>query len=157
MEPVNDEMAECKPSLSPFSTQYRRVRNRPIADISSIVMVGSMKIRRPLGATYKGMLFFGAAGGAAFATLSALLFVFRAQCEPILRLLLPLLAGRRGHYQYDPDSYYFWAWLAAAMSLLWMGLVLWAALRKPHEDRRLDKHLKAKLSQKVRGAPLEPG
>ena len=129
---------------------------RPITDISGIVMVGSMRIRRPLGATYKGLLFLDAGGGAAFAALSVLMFVFRAQCEPILRLLLPLLVGRRGHYRYDPDSYYFWAWLAAAMSLLWIGLVLYAALRKPEEDRRLDHHLKAELSQNARGAPLEP-
>jgi len=115
-----------------------------------------MRKRRPLSATYRGLLFLGAGGGAAFAFLSALMFVFRAQCEPILRLLLPLLAGRRGHYRYDPDSYYFWAWLAAAMSLMWVGLVLFAALRKPEEDRRLDRHLRAKLSQDARRAPLEP-
>ena len=114
-----------------------------------------MRKRRPLSATYRGLLFLGAGGGAAFAALSALMFASRAQCEPILRLLLPLLVLGRGHYRYDPDSYYFWAWLAAAMSLLWIGLVLFAAIRKPEEDRRLDHHLRAKLGQNARGAPLE--
>jgi hypothetical protein len=128
----------------------------PLADISCTLIVGSMRILRPLGATYRRMFVFGAGGGAAFATLSALLFVFRAQCEPILRIVLPLLVGRRGRYQYDPDSYYSWAWVVAAMSILWMGLVLLAALRKHEEGRRLGRHLHTKISQKARGAPLEP-
>ncbi|MGK6354436.1 hypothetical protein ACMGDH_04325 [Sphingomonas sp. DT-207] len=90
------------------------------------------------------------------ATVSAGLFFFRDQCEPVLRWLLPLIAGRHSHFRYDPDSYYFWAGLAGVLALLWISLFSMAALRKPADDRRIDAALRARQHRSARGAPLEP-
>lgn len=119
-------------------------------------MFGDMKIFRPFGDTYKSLLLIGTSGSVSFALLSSLMFAFRAQCEPVLRLILPLLAPRRSFYRYDPDSYYIWAAFAAGMSVLWMVLIVVAILNKPQTDRRIDKNLKSKITQSARGAPLEP-
>jgi hypothetical protein len=61
-------------------------------------------------------------GGIGGSALSAALFLFRDQCEPILRLLVPLLVGRRSHFHYDPEDYYFFASLAVVMTLVWISL-----------------------------------
>jgi hypothetical protein len=95
-------------------------------------------------------------GGIGGSALSAALFLFRDQCEPILRLLVPLLVGRRSHFHYDPEDYYFFASLAVVMTLVWISLTILAVVRKPLEDKRIDTALRVKERQFARGAPLEP-
>lgn len=119
-------------------------------------MLVGMKIFRPFGDTNKGLLLIGISGGVSFALLSALMFAFRAQCEPLLRLILELLPRKRSFYQYNPEGYYIWAACAAGMSLIWIMLMVVAILNKPRVDRRIDKNLKSKINQSARGAPLEP-
>jgi hypothetical protein len=84
------------------------------------------------------------------------MFLFRAQAEPVVRLILPLLVPKRGFYRYDPDSYFLWPSLVAFLAILLVALVTLAAIRKPNEDKRIDAALEAKQRQRARGAPLEP-
>lgn len=115
-----------------------------------------MRSNRPLGATYLGLVILGVSGWIGLGVLCVVLFLFREQCEPVLRFALPLLGGRRGHLHYNPDDYYFFATIPGMMAGLWAGLTVRAIVRKPAEDRAIDKRLRSKLIQTSRGAPLEP-
>lgn len=115
-----------------------------------------MRKGRPLGATYTGLLVLGSAGGIGLALTSAAMLLFRTQAEPIVRIVLPLLVPGRGIYQYDPDSYFLYASFAGILALMWVTLMIAAALRKPTEDRHIDSALIARLREQARGAPLEP-
>lgn len=115
-----------------------------------------MQRRRPLGTTYHGLTLLLISGGISGAIVSASMFLFRAQCEPVLRFLLPFVARRATHYRYNPDSYYFFAWVAVALTLLWIILTGVGLLRKPAEDRRIDAIVRLKGRSMARGAPLEP-
>ncbi|MFC3714111.1 hypothetical protein ACFOMD_16185 [Sphingoaurantiacus capsulatus] len=97
-----------------------------------------------------------AAIGAALSLSSAALLLFRSYCEPVVRIVAPLLMGHRSGYRYDPSDYYYWVGLLAAMTTLWLGLSLWAFLKQPAEASRIDRALKSKLTPSARGAPLEP-
>lgn len=115
-----------------------------------------MPRRRPLGATYSGLLLLGSVGGSGLALTSAAMFLFRAQAEPVVRIILPLLVPRRGFYRYDPDSYFLWPSLVTFLAILLVALVIVAAVRKPRDDKCIDAALQAKQRQRARGAPLEP-
>lgn len=119
-----------------------------------------MRRIRPLGSTYTGLVTIGILGGVSLGLLSAIMFLFRPQAEPVVRFVVPAIASslgsRRGLYRYNPETYLLWPSLAAFLSLLWVGLTLFAILRKPAEDKHLDAALKGRLSQAARGAPLEP-
>ena len=118
-----------------------------------------MRLRRPLGATYTGLVVMGLLGSGSFGLLSAVMFLDRPLGEPLINLVLSLagamMRGRSG-MEYDPDYYYFWAAVAGLMALLWAVLSIRSIMEKPHEDHRLDAAIKSKLVPSVRGAPLEP-
>jgi len=95
-------------------------------------------------------------GTIAGALASSALFLFRTQCEPILRFLLPIILPRRARFHYDSADYYFFASLVLMMTIIWTGVTLYAILRKPAEDARIDAALRAKHRQVMRGAPLDP-
>lgn len=98
----------------------------------------------------------GVIGGVGFGVLSTLMFLFRAQAEPIVRFILPILAGHRSHYRYNPESYFLWPSLVGFCAVLWLALCVIALVRKPSDDRAIDAALKAKYRPAARGAPLEP-
>lgn len=114
-----------------------------------------MRTRRPLGVNTRGLLILTAWGGGP-SILSASLFLFRAESEPVLRFVVQLFASRRGHYRYDPDDYFFWAGLVAFLALSGVALTIWVAWRQPAEDKRIDAALRSRLQPASRGAPLEP-
>jgi hypothetical protein len=96
-------------------------------------------------------------GGGGGGLLSAILFLFRDQCEPLVSIVLPLLArALGGHLDYDPSEYWFIAGWVGFLALLWSIGIGWTIIRKPAEDRRVDRILREKLEQSARGAPLEP-
>jgi hypothetical protein len=115
--------------------------------------------RQPIGGTWIGLSALCVLGGG-FGLASAAMVLFRDRCEPVLRLVLPLVATlllRGGHpFHYDPDNYYFWAGAVGLMALLWVALIIRAMMLKPGQDRRLEAHLRAQLGQSARGAPLNP-
>jgi hypothetical protein len=115
-----------------------------------------MRPRRPLGTTYRGLVILNIGGTIAGALASSALFLFRSQSEPILRFLLPIILPRRGRFHYDPADYYFFASLVVMVTILWSGLTLYAILRKPAEDARIDAALRTKDRHVMRGAPLDP-
>jgi len=115
-----------------------------------------MRSRRPLAASYSGLVLIGLLGGVGFGGLSAAMFIDRRLCEPVVSLLLPLLDGGRASIDYNPAHYYFWAGVMGFMALLWIALSIHAIASKPGDDRRLDDAIKAKLISTARGAPLEP-
>ena len=115
-----------------------------------------MKLFRSFNDTYKGLLLVGGAGGLILTSLAAIMFTFRAQCEPFLRLILTLFVPKRAVYHYNPDSYYFWVGCVAGISLIWVVICVVAIFNKPQTDRRIDRNLKRRITQSARGAPLEP-
>jgi hypothetical protein len=57
-------------------------------------------MRQPISGTWIGLIALCMLGGGGFGLASAAMFLFRDQCEPVLRLVLPLLAAllfRSGH------------------------------------------------------------
>lgn len=112
---------------------------------------------RPLGHTSGGIALLGVGGTIGFALLGAAMLNFRSVCEPVLRLALPYVAGRMGgYYRYDPSRYEFWAWMPIAFAMLWLLLSLIALMKKPGDDRRIDRAIRERLHRSARGAPLEP-
>lgn len=83
---------------------------------------------------------------------------YRPFFEPLLRLLLPLAAGRLrgGYYQYDASDYVFWAWMPLVLAAVLLVTCLVFFITKPATDQRIDKTLRQRLEQSARGAPLEP-
>jgi hypothetical protein len=102
------------------------------------------------------LLLLGSIGGVGLALTSAAMFLFRAQAEPIVCIILPLVVPKRAFYHYNPDTYFLWPSLAGFLAILWIAFVILAAIRKPTEDKRIDAALTAKQRQRARGAPLEP-
>lgn len=94
--------------------------------------------------------------GSGVGILSAAMFNYREYCEPVLRLVLPVLAGRKAHFRYNPDDYFFWAGLAAFFAAALIAAAIFAALRQPAENRRVEKALRSRSQAQARGAPLEP-
>jgi hypothetical protein len=115
-----------------------------------------MRPIRPLGATYTGLIISGFVGGLGLGLLSAAMFLFRAHAEPVVRIILPLVASRHGPYRYNPDTYFFWPSLVGFLAILWVALSSLAVVRKPAEDKQIEAALKARHRQAARGAPLEP-
>ena len=109
-----------------------------------------VKYRKPLAATYRGLLILAVSGGLAFALLSLAMFCFPDVGEPIHRGLMRWLSPRSA-VGLDRDDYYFAAGLVGAVAIFWVLLSLAAMLRKPAGDRHIDAHLRAKLSR----PPLE--
>lgn len=107
---------------------------------------------KPLAASYTGLTLVGATGGGALALLSVAMFVFRGECEPILRLVLRAFGRVR---YYTPETYYYWAGFVGLLAVLWLALFVVAIARKPSEDRHVDAALRQKLKATLRGAPVE--
>jgi sugar/nucleoside kinase (ribokinase family) len=95
-------------------------------------------------------------GGVPLGLLSASMFLFRAQAEPIVSFVLPIIAGHRSRYHYNPDTYYLWPSLICLCAVVWLAICLITLARKPSEDRAIDAALKAKHRPAARGAPLKP-
>ncbi len=110
------------------------------------------RYRKPLAASYTGLTLLGATGGAALALLSAAMFLFRSECEPILRFVLRAFSKVR---HYTPETYYFWAGSVGLLAVLWLALFLGAITKKPAEDRHVDAALRRRLKPTIRGAPIE--
>ncbi len=115
-----------------------------------------MRHRKPLAATYQGLIFLGFIGCVVLALLSWMMFTHRSQCEPLLQVALELFLSRRSLYVYDPAYYYLYAGLSAVLSVFWSASFVAAILRKPREDQHVDAALKSKLIPSARGAPLDP-
>jgi hypothetical protein len=72
------------------------------------------------------------------------LLIDRPLFEPILQWLLVT-----GHYSlrlplYDPKKLGFFIVLIAAVSILWVGLSIYAFIRQPAKDRAIDQYLYAR-------------
>ncbi len=116
-----------------------------------------MRPRRPLATTYRGLVFLTVIGSAAGSVVSAALFLFRRQCEPIISTLLPLairIVLHRG-FIYHPEKYYWIAAYISVFSALWFIAGVWTIARKPSDDRRIDRALRLRMRPEARGAPLE--
>ncbi len=108
-----------------------------------------VKHRKPLAATYRGLLILGLSGGVAIALLSIAMFSFPDTGEPIYRGLMRWLT-RAGAVKLDRDDYYFTAAMVGVLSPFWVLLFVWAMLRKPAEDRHIDAQLRARLPRQGR-------
>jgi len=108
--------------------------------------------------TRRGIALLGTGGTIAFAFLSAAMHSNRPFFEPLLRVLLPYVAGRNGgsRYIYDPANYGFWAWMPLLFGLVLLTTCLIFVITKPATDRRIDKALWQRLEPQARGAPLDP-
>ena len=115
-----------------------------------------MRYRKPLAATYHGLVAMGLIGSVALAVLSGLMFNYRSQCEPLLKAALEVFVSRRALYVYDPAYYHWYAGLAGALSVLWLAGCIAAIAKKPREDTYVDAALRSKLKPTSRGAPLDP-
>lgn len=100
----------------------------------------------------------GVGGGVLGTLASAALFLFPEQCEPLVRLVGPLLLPRsvRAEFDYDDGGYYFFAAMAVVMTVIWIGITLIAGLKKPKEDARIDAKVRARDREKARGAFIDP-
>jgi hypothetical protein len=83
------------------------------------------------------------------------MFNYRPIFEPMLRLLLPFFGKTGGHYHYDPWHYERWAWLPIILAGGWLLVCVVSLLRKPSEDRRIDRELLERSRESARGAPLQ--
>jgi len=85
------------------------------------------------------------------------MFAFPSVFKPVMPILVNGLASRLGsRAAYRPEDYYFWAWAIVIWASAWAASALYAFIRKPADDRRIDENLRARLSNEVRGAPTEP-
>jgi hypothetical protein len=116
-----------------------------------------MRLRPYFGETYGGMVAITLGAASACALLSALMFLFRPVCEPILRIVLTLfVASVGGHYVYDPSSYWFWAGYAGFLGIFVLIITAIFIIRKPAQDRRIGDALRRQTMEISHGAPLEP-
>ena len=99
----------------------------------------------------------GVTGTFGFVALAVAMQAYRPVFEPILRLLLPYIAGRMGNgfYRYDPSRYEFWACTPIFFASIWFVTALIAFVTKPGVDRGIDLALQERLKPTIRGAPLE--
>jgi hypothetical protein len=115
-----------------------------------------MRPRRPLGATYGGIIAGGVIGGAAFALLSAVMFLFRSVCEPLVRIAVSFVAiYLHAYLRYEPAQYWYVAGFVGALGALVVFVAIIALIRRPGDDRRMDAALLRETSEFVNGAPLE--
>lgn len=116
-----------------------------------------MRLRPHFGDTYVGIFTITVGGAAACALLSAVMFLFRPVCEPILRNVLRFFVQSvGGYYVYDPRSYWFWDGYAALLSTLAFVIAAIVIIRKPAQDWRIDNVLRGQTTEISHGAPLEP-
>ena len=109
---------------------------------------GVDRYRKPLAASYTGLTLRGATGGGSLALLSAAMFLFRSECEPILKSAL-LVFGRVRYY--TPETYYVWAGLVGLLAVLWLASFLYSIANKATEERHVDAVLMRRLKPTVRG------
>ena len=114
-----------------------------------------MRQRRPLGATYSGLVVLGLAGGVGLGLFSFGIFAWPKLFVPIAELLISLLLRRAGNLGFLTEHYKLFAGLVGFMAVMWVALVLRAILRKPEEDRQLDAALMTRYNSMARGAPVE--
>lgn len=121
-------------------------------------MMPSMKFRDGLFTTYRGLIAVGLLGGVGGGWLSLILFLFRAQCEPLLAAVLPLFMRLtfHVHFHYRPSEYYWIAAYTGGLALMWTLGIGWALVQKPGQDRRIDQALRRRARPSARGAPLDP-
>lgn len=108
--------------------------------------------------TRRGIALVGTGAILVFTSLTALMHSYRAFFEPLLRFLLPYVAGRfgGGYYRYDPSDYAFWAWMPMVLAVVLSFTCLVFFITKSATDKRIDSALRERLEQRARGAPLEP-
>ena len=116
-----------------------------------------MKRRRLLGNTRLGIAVLGLTSTVSLALLSVAMQGYRTVFEPLLRLLLPMAAGRSGggYLRYNPAHYEAWALFPLLLGAVLFVTCLVAFITKPATDRRIDDALRKRFEQSARGAPLE--
>jgi len=116
-----------------------------------------MRLRPYFGDTYVGIVTIAVAGASACVLLSAVMFLFRPVCEPILRIALTFFVrSLGGYYVYDPGLYWFWDGYAASLGIFILSIAAVVIIRKPAQDRRIDVALRGQTTELSHGAPLEP-
>jgi hypothetical protein len=120
--------------------------------------VGGMRLRPYFGETYAGIITFGITLAGACAAVSAVMFLFRPLCEPILRFATTLFVHSvaHGYFVYDPATYWFWDGYVAVLGVFILIVTAVVIIRKPAQDRRIDQALLRQTSESSHGAPLEP-
>ena len=117
-----------------------------------------MGMRPYLGDTYRALAFVGVGGFGGFGFLSAAMFLFRPFFEPIVRIVLPIVAAFcfRVSLPYSPDMYWYVTGYVGFLGLFIAFLTAIIAMRKPAQDRRIDDALIRGTTDFANGAPLEP-
>lgn len=120
--------------------------------------VCGMWLRPYLGDTYAGIVTIAIAFAGACIAVSALMFLFRPVCEPVLRFAMTLFVYwvSHGYFVYDPATYWFWDGYVAFLGVFILFIAAVVLIRKPARDRRIDQALRRQTTEFSHGEPLEP-
>ena len=83
--------------------------------------------------------------GAGLCLLCSAMLVKRGVFEPAIRLLHPVLLGRRSHDGYDPSVYLFYVAVVGMAAIIAFATTAYAIASKPRLDRKVDRYLQARL------------
>jgi hypothetical protein len=145
--------------LCPLPTHSGHDRFRPIAVISARTHGSEMTRLEVFARSYTALLVAALLAGLAGLAFGLVMFIARAQVEPMLPLLLPAIttALLGSALFYKPEQYYWLATYISLLSAVFAAGIAYAFIRRPAENRRIDAALRGRLGpDQARGAPLEP-